>query len=224
MPKVAPSVGALDGTPAPEHANIVPLSFAATQNSGTGSPFGSKTHCALDDASPIASIARTTPDSPTIANQLPEPTPHALVSVEPADIRRKIPHVRTSVSTTVPSSPTEHNTRPPSIKLVDPTMALGCAVTSATRSPNVPLEPSPYTRTTPSEHPHASTPSPRAMENKYPGDQRSGVRAPDVPKSSLGAVFAVVVGVFRRAPRVEDKEKSPLSFVARRHPPYGAVV
>ena len=40
----------------------------------------------------------------------------------------------------------------------------------------------------------------------------------------LVAVFAVVVGVFRRAPRVEDKEKSPLSFVARRHPPYGAVV
>ena len=40
----------------------------------------------------------------------------------------------------------------------------------------------------------------------------------------LVAGVAIFAGVFRRSPRVEDKEKYPLSFFRRRYTSYGAVV
>jgi hypothetical protein len=92
----------------------------------------------------MASTARTTPELPTIANQLPEPIPHALISGVPTDIRLNIPQVLVSVSATVPSRPTEHNTRPSLMKHVDPTIVFWWASrTSATGSPNFPPDPSP---------------------------------------------------------------------------------
>mmetsp|Transcript_5333 Transcript_5333/g.19478 ORF Transcript_5333/g.19478 Transcript_5333/m.19478 type:complete len:377 (-) Transcript_5333:88-1218(-) len=178
-PKAAASAGVATGTPAPAHANRVPLAFAATQNKGTsGSTGGMNTH-AGDASSYTASMARTTPALPTIPSQ-PPPIPHALMSGVPDDIRRNIPHVRVSVKAIVPSSPTDASTRPSSMNMVVPTMAFGCGVATATTSPKPPPRaPSLYTRIAPSEHPHAKTPNScdLVIENKYPGDQRSGVDA-----------------------------------------------
>jgi len=130
-----------NGTPAPAHASIVPLSFEATQNNGTGSG-GANEYRGLQE-SPKPSSARTIPEFPTMASQLPLPMPHALMSGVPDDTRRNVPQVRTSVSAMVPSRPTEHKTRPSSMKLVEPTIEFGCKGSSTMSSPNRPLDPSP---------------------------------------------------------------------------------